>query len=314
MIAGCYYSSDLYEKRLKYSYARIIQLNVPGSNESYDVLRYCIDSNVYTTRVRYVEGYVLGDVFVIEYDSLDPAHIRHTLTYKPVFLDKEKRGFTIAKVVVINKNRRDFGFDYTVNCIKHRRYQYLEKVAKYYPILSKNALYLIEYWFDNPQRSIIYHNQPIVASQESIATVSKVNEIEESDTNSYYSFVISSDSFSCMGRSYRGICKGDKFKMVNYITKDKEINPDILYAKPIFLRNEKIDSITAEIVLPKSGDVFFSFIYVVDGIKYTREQAIDFDLNEFKQKMKHRKKNTFKAVYWVDNPQRAIIYLDRPLD
>lgn len=106
-----------------------------------------------------------------------------------------------------------------------------------------------------------------------------------------------------------GYCKGDK-----YIVKYDSTNPKwyiVLEDKPLFLKDEKtgwdIGTIGGRM---RSDDYILGFSYFVGGKKFDRCQIMSKPVQDYPGLQKDAK---YKIRYWLENPQRAILYLDSPV-
>jgi hypothetical protein len=85
----------------------------------------------------------------------------------------------------------------------------------------------------------------------------------------------------------------------------------IVLSKPVFTSDEKVDSTLARITSVWENTSFtvksrgVSFEYIVDGIEFSREQAIALDDANFESISEGQ---CYVVIYWKENPQRALFY------
>jgi hypothetical protein len=80
---------------------------------------------------------------------------------------------------------------------------------------------------------------------------------------------------------------------------------------PVFLPGEVTKYTVGKIRLPRKNDILIEFEYTISGVYYKRIQFLE---------GRHSSRNqpqlvngaTFLVEYWVQNPKRAIIYIDKP--
>lgn len=110
---------------------------------------------------------VIGDKYNAYYDSEDSSTIE-ILYSQPVFLDEEVILSTEAEIVYAHPwhTPNTVKFRYNVNGEEYIRFQDTEENFKNkYPNVKEGQKYLIKYWMKNPQRSIMYFDQPIDESK-----------------------------------------------------------------------------------------------------------------------------------------------------
>jgi hypothetical protein len=178
VISSTSYSSIILGQGQKQTYATItnpsetIDHGTTFAQFSYDDSHgkkyYILDYNTYTT-------YVLGDKFVLLYDSLKPSKYS-LITKSPLFLQNENTRKVTGKVVEVSSVDCKFKYSYELDSgvYNHTRYQQLDYKKKYSDVKVGNE-YLVEYWVDNPLRAIIYPDQPINETNKPVALVRKDN-------------------------------------------------------------------------------------------------------------------------------------------
>jgi hypothetical protein len=99
---------------------------------------------------------------------------------------------------------------------------------------------------------------------------------------------------------------GEKFIVIY-----EKNNPTIFQIdeySPIFVEDESVNSIVGEVTdLVTFGKNSVTFQYVVEGMEYTKFQLYNESI------FNPKKGDKYKVNYWLENPQRAIIYLDKPI-
>ncbi len=114
------------------------------------------------------------------------------------------------------------------------------------------------------------------------------------------------------GTRFYGMVIGDKFKILY-----DPLNPEKFKTKswePVFLEDEETIEVTGEITKVNDhtwwskGKILFT--YQVDGKFFKRGQHLAPNYKEYYPNLKEG--NKYLVRYWVKNPQRAIIYLDKP--
>ena len=115
------------------------------------------------------ESNVIGEKYMVVYESKKPEQ-NIVLTYQPIFnkeeVTKETKGM-ITRLFRFSWNKNEYipnygiEFEYEANGEKFTKSQSLLKdFKKKYPNLKEGNTYLVRYWVKNPQRAIIYLNQP----------------------------------------------------------------------------------------------------------------------------------------------------------
>lgn len=310
--SACYSRNNLLPSRQKNTVATLIKLDVfEPHGGSYDEFEYFVNGKSYKyIRARTI-GFVLGEKFQLVYDSLFPNKLCSLLLYKPVFLKEEKTNLTIGRVSYVKKNYPLIEYDYQVNNQKYHRIQHLEKEAKFYPQISKNALYVVEYLIDNSQRSVIYFDELVTVMDTAVATV-----IEPYQFNYVqgpyceYTYVIQGDTFKEKSNYDIRISKGERFRMVFFTFGNKQVLRVVNFYEPVFLENEITKITSGEVIFSQKNAEAVYYKYNIDGKQYERAQILNGKVKDYKMLKDHK---TFKVEYLVDNPQRAIIYLDQPI-
>lgn len=115
---------------------------------------------------------VIGEKFKIVYEKNDPT-IREVISYYPIIAKEELNQFitTEGKIVSLGRTfslsvaynaKYNILFTYFVNGNKYYRIMNLPKnYKKKYPHFNEGNAYKVKYWALNPNRAIIYLNEPI---------------------------------------------------------------------------------------------------------------------------------------------------------
>jgi len=117
-------------------------------------------------------GNILGEKFLVVYEKEDPNK-NIVLEHAPVFLKHEKYQESIGAVIrifnpVFNNSKNIFktnyyiDFKYQVNGKIYKRTQGLpNNYEKKYGKIEAGQKYIVRYWIKNPNRAIIYLDQPV---------------------------------------------------------------------------------------------------------------------------------------------------------
>lgn len=103
---------------------------------------------------------------------------------------------------------------------------------------------------------------------------------------------------------------GDKFKILYNPTNPKEFQ--VIEWEPVFTEDEETIQVIGEITT--MGSIWgrsIEFTYKVNGQEYERWQYLPPDYEKRYPNLKEGNKYMVRA--WAENPQRAIIYLDKPI-
>jgi len=154
-------------ERRRTAIATVEEKDVYGIHgSSYDRFVYYINHQRYEYHAKVTGGVVIGDKCLVEYDYLypDKKYLRRDSCF---FLPNEKTGFTVGILQYIRKREELFEYYYFVNfkgqIKKYKRLQLLENgdPIRNHPQLVNGAKFVVEYWEQNPQRSVLYINRPV---------------------------------------------------------------------------------------------------------------------------------------------------------
>jgi hypothetical protein len=135
-----------------------------------------------------------------------------------------------------------------------------------------------------------------------------------------YKYFIKDKSMEYYGSSFATQVYGEKFLL--YYDNDDTTEIDIHYDKPVFTKRETKDTkfSTAKIISKNFGIIgrmtsqytgFINFAYTLNGVDYERIQYVPIDFEERYPNVNINKE--YQIRYWLENPQRAIIYFDMPV-
>lgn len=107
------------------------------------------------------ETFIKGEKFIVEFDSLNPNKNK-IRTDKPLFLSGEITKYTVGHLDKLNtKIFKSIFFTYIINGQKFTQsYKPEQGINEKYPNFKKGQKYIVRYWIENPERSIILPNQP----------------------------------------------------------------------------------------------------------------------------------------------------------
>ncbi|WP_313998655.1 hypothetical protein [Xanthocytophaga flava] len=100
---------------------------------------------------------------------------------------------------------------------------------------------------------------------------------------------------------------GDRY-YAEYDSEDCE-NLNVFYNRPVFLEDEKTHKTAGVLLSVMSVFGSVKFEYTVDGKDYERIQYIGSD--SLKNYPNLREGQPLEVTYWVENPARSIVYLDK---
>ena len=142
-----------------------------GTSASTVWMIHYVEDKKYESPVGFnVYGLVIGDKFIVKYLHENPSEFI-VLSWKPVFAEPEKDEIIETSGEIARTYRFKYWgdephsgitFNYYVEGVKFKREQHLPPNYKsIYPNLSKGQKFKVLYWKKNPQRAIIYLNEPI---------------------------------------------------------------------------------------------------------------------------------------------------------
>lgn len=160
--------------------------------------------------------------------------------------------------------------------------------------------------------AIIYSfSEPAINDpNETYAVVKEFKSQAGSGRIAVYEYVVEGKVYDYWGYYNNTLVIGDKF-IIRYDNKRPK-KSKVLLERPIFLNNEKTITTNGKITrIKKYSKKAVYFEYIANGKLYTRIQCLPNDYKNLYPSLVEGKE--YQIDYWVDNPQRAIIYLDKPL-
>jgi hypothetical protein len=148
----------------KKTYATITNPEYHGfNNNTYAIYSFDIEGKKTSLLDFYYPSYVLGEKFVVFYDSLRPSNYSLEIT-RPIFAENERVKKVSGKVIELTSYDCKFKYLYEVDNIiySHSRSQYLGNYQNKFPFFKIGGEYEVEYWVDNPLRAIIYPDRTVM--------------------------------------------------------------------------------------------------------------------------------------------------------
>ena len=154
-----YYRSLVPKENIKEAIGVVIGYDKGGTSIRSAILKFNIKEKKYFSRSS--DYYDIGEKFIIEYEQKNPA-INQVRLDKPIFLKNEKTSYTIGIIDTYNPNYlREISFIYFVDGKQYKQsYKPIENSEIEYPDLKEAGKYIVEFWEENPKRSIILLNKP----------------------------------------------------------------------------------------------------------------------------------------------------------
>jgi len=146
---------------------------------------------------------------------------------------------------------------------------------------------------------------------ETYAEISDFKSVSSSGRRSVFTYKVDGLNYNLWGYYNNTLVRGDKF-IIKY-KESKPTNATILLDRPVFLENEQTTETVGEIVrliLFLNRELYFE--YAVNGVIYTRIQKVPKDYKSLYPKLSVGQK--FRVIYWNENPRRAIIKLNTPVN
>jgi hypothetical protein len=141
------------------------------------------------------------------------------------------------------------------------------------------------------------------------AVITKFKLKAGSGENSVFTYSVNNKKYSFWGFYNKTLIIGDKFQLLYDKTNP---NKSIIFPeKPIFLKDEKIKSYFATVIrIKKYRKKQVHFKYYINNKEYTRIQYLPDSFSIKSDSILNRK---YRIIYWSENPQRSIIFLDKPV-
>lgn len=124
------------------------------------IATYVVKGEEYSLTIE--NGYVLGEKFRLEYNINKPSENRIFREF-PVFEKNEKTNYVIGKLISYDSwFFRSDNYEFWINDKVYTEGNYHNKELKIkHPNIKEGKLYLVEYWVENPKRSIMHLDKPI---------------------------------------------------------------------------------------------------------------------------------------------------------
>jgi hypothetical protein len=126
-----------------------------------------------------------------------------------------------------------------------------------------------------------------------------------------YAYFVGNTAHGYHGLNMAWAPKGEK-----YLLKYDTLNPGkgfgyeyLLTEHPVFLPNESTHYTVGTLIKAPKSYPSFDFQYIISGKKYKRVQFLDDPVRNHPQLVKGAE---FLVEYWANNPERAILYIDKP--
>lgn len=306
---GCFSADSIMERRKKETYAVLIKTNVYRYKApNYDLFEFYVNGQRYLYKASQTHGFVVGEKYRLYYDSIDPARFKSLNLAEPLFLKEEKTGMTIGRLTYYKSKEFVIGYDYWINGEKHHRPQELPKAARDIKTIAKYAYYPVEYWMDNPQRAMIYYDQPIIEFDTSICIIGLSIPVPLTNTwYNEYKGIRSGDTVSGILFTKLPLMEGDKYYQITYKSKETEIPGYMLLFQPLFTPEEKTGLTVGEVFVKDKKARFVHYKYTVGEHVYEKDQYLMTKVKDIKA-LRHSRK--FTVEYLLDNPMRAVLRLD----
>lgn len=124
------------------------------------VATYIVNDKEYSVSIE--EGYVYGEKFQLEYNRDNPSENKIYREF-PVFQKDESTNYVLGKLISYDSwIFRDMVYRFWIEDRFYEQGQYQEKDSnEKYPKVEEGQLFVVEYWVDNPKRSIIHLDKPV---------------------------------------------------------------------------------------------------------------------------------------------------------
>jgi hypothetical protein len=141
-----------------------------------------------------------------------------------------------------------------------------------------------------------------------IITLVKINPIKNGFSGEY-TFYCGSIKTEVQGAVISKAVCGDKYK-AKYDSLNCH-NIEILFACPVFFNTERTNVTTGEIyeIAPFFLKPYVKFKYMIEGNVYDRFQRLEKGVKEKYPEIEKGAK--FPIKYWIENPQRSIMYFEK---
>jgi len=142
-------------------------------------------------------------------------------------------------------------------------------------------------------------------------------EITGIPNNKYIEFEVDGKKYK---QRFYGPSYGMPYEGVKYSLKYDSLDPntiEVCYYCPIFLPDELTKTFEGEItrIYWKGGTSYkygFEYVFYVENVRVKKIQGLP---NDYKLKYPNLQENQkYEIEVWINNPNRAILYLDRPIN
>ena len=126
-----------------------------------------------------------------------------------------------------------------------------------------------------------------------------------------YQYYVGNKRYDYHGPDYPNVPKGEKY-LLTYDTLYPNGEGEhcyLLTEHPVFLPGEVTRYTVGTLVKAPKNYATFDYIYTVSGKKHYRTQDMDDPVKNHPEMVKEAE---FFVEYWVKNPERAILYIDKP--
>lgn len=113
------------------------------------------------------------------------------------------------------------------------------------------------------------------------------------------------NNYRLMTGAIPSVVKGEKFTMWYDYNNPKE-HYHLMKERPVFLNEEVVYRGVGTILFNVKNSYGIDFEYYVEGKRYHNGQSTG-------KKINVKKAEKYEIEYWAENPQRAIIYIDKPI-
>jgi|GEM_PF-7051348 len=158
------------QNRLRKTVATYVNYVWRFTERNYSLFEYEVNGVLYRFHSNKY-GFVPGEKFMLQYDELDPGNNEESsnmelLYSQPVFLTGERTAYTWGELLRTGEYNNVLSYTYRIDGVDkdYHRTLYLPDgdIVKNHPqLLEPGAKFVVEYWLDNPKRSILYIDMPV---------------------------------------------------------------------------------------------------------------------------------------------------------
>jgi hypothetical protein len=312
------------KERLRTTVATYVRYVWRYSESNYSLFEYEVDGVLYRLHSNKY-GFVPGEKFMLQYDDLDPsdrsgAKNMMILFSQPVFLSGERTTYTWGELKKTGKYYNIISYTYHIDGDEkeYHRILYLPEgdIVKNHPqLLVPGAKFVVEYWLDNPKRSILYINMPI---NDTIPVPSNTDTYKIRPQYGQYPVIPISDSIRPLKNLYESFKPSDTSvsSETKYIIKDTSdnIGCDTIYFKSGKVEYCKIYSTNADQIIyvmcddPEGSTMIVSTDFI-SKIRYAngQEDIAPFSTNVWKGTIPISSNNENKKIHTKSRIQSLAI-------